>query len=134
MAGTSYKRPSKINFVSVIVTLILLSGLYSLIQFGPPYWRKWKVKEILSSSASQAFKRRRQPDEEVLNKIREDTVREIHAAGVDDPSVRVTVDINEQQATVTAEYRERINHPLVKKTTTLTFRPHSTAKGGSLEE
>ena len=52
MVGTSYKRPSKINVVSVLVILVLLAGLYSLIQFGPPYWRKWKVKEILSSSAS----------------------------------------------------------------------------------
>jgi hypothetical protein len=134
MVGTSYKRPSKINAVSVLVAVVLLAGLYSLIQFGPPYWRKWKVKEILSSSASQAFKRRRHPDEEILQKIKDDTVREIHAAGVDDPSVRVTIDINEQQATVAAEYHERINHPLVKKTTMLTFRPHSTAKGGALEE
>lgn len=134
MAGTSYKRPSKINVVSILITLILLSGLYALIQFGPPYWRKWKVKEVLSSSASQAFKLRRQPSEEVLSKIKEDTAQKIRAAGVDDPSVRVIIDVNEQQATVRAEYREQINHPLVKKTTTLTFRPYSTAKGGTLEE
>jgi len=121
---SSYKQPRKLNFVSMLFLLAGLAGVYSLIQFGPPYWRKWKVKEVLSEAANKVYPKRMNTDGEFVRQTEKVTVREIRAAGVEDPGLRVEIRLEPRvRITALAEYDEVIRHPLVGKSTTLHFRP-----------
>jgi hypothetical protein len=42
-----YKKPSSFNFVSVIMLLALVAGVYGAWKFGPVYYNRYKVDEIL---------------------------------------------------------------------------------------
>jgi hypothetical protein len=125
----SYKKPRKLNFVSVLVILILLSLFYVLIQFGPPYWRKWKAKEALSESASKVYGKRYVSDEAAapfLEQVQQQTMAKLRDFGIEDPDLKVNVIKDSEEITVEAEYMERIKHPLIGKYTNLRFRPFHT--------
>jgi hypothetical protein len=128
MERTSYKKPRKVNPVSVIVVTVVLAVLYSLVQFGPPYWRKWKVKGILSESANRIYPRRRHQEESLnpfLDEVKGETEEQIFGAGVEDPELEVFIEVDEVEITVSAQYKERINHPLIGKATVLNFNPQN---------
>lgn len=127
-----YKKPSKFNFVTLTIVLVLLAVAYVAVQFIPPYWRKYRVKEILANAAAKVYPRRRNPSDELLERVRDKTIRQMREVGIDDDGLEVEFQIYPSQVTVVATYRELINHPLVNKTTTLNFRPHNAAKGGLL--
>lgn len=42
-----YKKPRAINFVSVVLGLLLATGIYSGWKYGPPYYRAKKVDGVL---------------------------------------------------------------------------------------
>lgn len=118
-----YKQPSKLNAVSVILLLALLSALYVGIKFGPPYYRKYQVKEILDDVASKCRAKNRQVSSEVLEQLERGAEKKILAAGVEDGGVRVRVTVTEADVTVQATYREVVRHWLISRTTTMNFAP-----------
>lgn len=126
-----YEKPGKLNAVSIFIVLIILAAGYSLVQFGPPYYRKWKVKGVLSEAANKVYPRRfvtGETESIMLEEIRTWTYKEMRRVGVKDPGLQVDVNKNADVIGAGADYRERINHPVVKKTTTLHFRPYNTIK------
>ena len=109
--------------------------VYFLVQFGPPYYRKWKVKGMLSESANRLFNKRqlivRGDAQDLVEKVKKETLAAIIRIGVKDPSIKVGVQAAPSHVTVTADYTVRIEHPLVNKVTTLRFRPTNTVGGGA---
>lgn len=53
-----YQAPRKLNFISIIVGIALLGGIYSAVRFGPVYYRKWQAKSVLSEAAAKAHAQR----------------------------------------------------------------------------
>ena len=123
-----YKSPRKLNFISGIVLLALLAGVYSVVRFGPVYYRKWQAKSVLSEAASKAvskrvFNERVGGGQEQIAEIvtwAEDRLRKL---GVGDATLAVTISDKGDAIEAQAQYTERIKHPFVKKITTLYFRP-----------
>ncbi len=130
-----YKAPRKFNFISIIIGGALLAGLYSLVMFGPVYYRKWQTKSVLSEAAVRAYGKRvfHDPDNtEKLEAVTNWSVARLRSLGVKDPGLSVNITQSSSHVTAEAVYTERINHPLVKKVTMLYFRPHnSVTKEGS---
>lgn len=118
-----YKQPSKINGVSIVLLLALLAAVYAGIKFGPPYFRKYQVKEILDEVASKCRAKNRQVSAEQLDQFERDAEKKILATGVEDGAVRVRVTVTDRDVSVQATYREVIRHWLVSRTTTLNFAP-----------
>jgi hypothetical protein len=131
----AYKQPRKINWVSFLFILVGIGLIYGLVQFGPPYYRKWKVKGVLAESANKLFPRRRQVKtgiaEEFLEKVKQDTRKAIREIGVEDPSIKVNVTVEDKEVSVSVDYTERINHPFVTKDTVLHFRPSNSVQAGA---
>lgn len=112
-----YKQPRRLNPVSFMLMLVALAVIYCGVQFGPPYWRKFRVKGVIKDAASRAILH---PN---LEQLQQQTAERIRAAGVEADAIRVTFKKGGGRVLATAEYVETINHPFVHKITRLSFRP-----------
>lgn len=124
-----YKQPRKFNVVSFLLIVAAIAIVYCLFQFGPPYWRKWKVKEVLSNNAARLYPKRMLivagTAAALVEETRKRTADDLRSAGVKDPGLRVNISVANGEIVVSADYRERIRHPFVGKTTTLRFHPRA---------
>jgi hypothetical protein len=119
----NYKQPSKINAVSVFLLLMLAAAVYAIIQYGPPYWRTYKVKEILDQAATKC-RGNRKPNDEKLDQLEQDSEKRIiDEAGIEDTNVRVRISVGPKEVTVSATYVEQVRHWFVSKVSTLNFKP-----------
>jgi hypothetical protein len=107
--------------------LALAAAVYSVIQFGPVYYRKWKAKGVLSDAVSRAYPRRHslQTPEgmQFLSKLQDETVQKLRQLGIQDGGMYVRVEKTGKEIRAQAVYTEIVRHPLVNKSTTLHFRP-----------
>lgn len=127
-----YSKPSKVNLVSVLFFAGLVSLVYGGIFFGPAYWRKFQVSEVLDEVANKC-RGNRVPNEDRIEEIKQKARQQILALGVEDQGARVYVQMRPKEVTVSADYKEVIRHPLINRTTTLHFRPELTrVRGGGL--
>jgi hypothetical protein len=120
-----YKKPRRLNPISFVLILALLGCGYAGWKFGPPYWRKWRVKRLIDEAANWGYKRRGALGSEpsMMDTLRERTRRQIRSAGVVDPSLRIHIKVDRQRIWVSAEYNELIQHLFIKKPTKLHFQP-----------
>lgn len=131
MAGKRYAKPGKLNIVSFVLLAAGISALYSAVQFGPPYYRKWQAKGVLSEAANKLYPKRRLDMNQIsgfINGVRKETLEKLHALGIEDTTMTVQISKDANQVGVRAVYSERIVHPLVGKTTILRFRPYNIAQ------
>lgn len=126
---TSYKKPRKFNFVSFLMILAAIAVAYVAFQFIPPYYRKWKVKGLLAESVNAMYRRRfitGHAETEYLSQVQNKALNRLrNEGGIQDTALTVRAYKDKNTATVSADYRERITHPFVGKTTVLHFRPWS---------
>jgi hypothetical protein len=124
-----YDKPRKLNMVSFLLLLMAGAAVYCVVQFGPPYYRKWKAQGVLTDAANKVYPKRMVTEsEQFIGQVREETERELRSLGIKDPALRITVEKSMKQVGVGAEYVEIIHHPVVNKQTTMTFRPHATVE------
>jgi hypothetical protein len=120
-----YKRPKKLNLVSLLLALLGLALLYAGVMAGPCYWRRWQVKRVLDDTAMKIYRFRRDPHGATFENARSRAAEQIRGLGVRDPSLRIFIEQSPSEIRVGAEYRELIQHPLVDKVTTLNFKPEA---------
>jgi len=125
MAG--YKQPSKLNAVSGFLLLVLVAGSYSAIKFAPPYWRSYKVKEVLDQIANRC-RGRFVPKDEQLDALEQGAEKKIRGFGIEDGALRVRIDIAAREVTVSAVYKEVVRHWFIARTTTVAFAPRIVRK------
>lgn len=123
MERVSYKKPSRFNAVSVLLVLALLAGVYSIIQFGPPYYRRWKAAGILAENVSKIYSKRRSTGEQetqFFEDLRKDTEQKLRDLGI---TSEFQIQFRKDSAVLsgTLEYIETVQHWFVGKTTTLRF-------------
>ena len=122
-----YSQPRRLNIVSTILLLAAGAGVYWVIQFGPPYLRHWKSKGILSEAANSIYPRRGRlfgsGAKELMDEVGMETEKKLRAIGVLDPKLEAKVVVVKNEVTVSADYIETIDHPVIKKTTILRFTP-----------
>jgi hypothetical protein len=124
-----YSKPGRVNLVSLLIFFALASGIYSLVQFGPLYYRKWKVKGVLSETANRIYPKRMLsgPDEaEFFAQVRKDVEAQLREIGIEDRGLRVQLYKTPQIIAARVMYQEVVTHPLVNKTTILHFGPYVT--------
>lgn len=131
-----YKAPRKLNFISFIVGVALLGGIYAAVRFGPCHYRKWQAKSVLSEAAAKAhakrvFNEKIENGHEEIGKIVEWAEGRLRKLGITDATLSVTISNKEDGISAMAQYTERIKHPFVNKTTTLYFRPFALVTKGS---
>jgi hypothetical protein len=119
-----YRQPRKLNFVSLLVYVALAALAYSAIQFGPPLYRNMKVDEIVRAAVNEYWATTRgAPSREAPQELQDSVEKRIRDIGVDDPELSLAFDHDSTDLTVAARYHVVIQHPLVKRSTVLTFHP-----------
>ena len=124
MERISYKKPSRINAVSVLLTLALVGGAYSLIVFGPPYYRRWKAAGVLSESVNKIYQRRMltgSAELEFYDGLKKETEEKLRALGIKS-DFQIEFRKDQKELSGTLEYLETVQHWFVGKTSTLRFR------------
>lgn len=126
-----YGKPRRLNAVSAMFILLVIAFGYWMWRFFPSYFNAWTVDHILSESASEVYRANRlnEPERtntlhEIIDKAKADI---IHKANVHDPDLTVNLDIDGNNAKVSADYSVVITHPMVTRTTTLHFVRSETA-------
>lgn len=128
MPGYNYRKPRRLNWVSILLGLVVAAAIYGGVQFGPPYYRAWKVDTRLSDVAMRAsdLQTARDPvkEEELLLREAREAIQEL---GVTDEYLLVEFD--PEYAHLRAAYAEEVTHPLVGKKTVLRFERTATVPG-----
>jgi hypothetical protein len=122
----AYQKPSRLNSVTITLLLILLAGGYWMWRFFPAYLDAWTVDHVLKETATALYRANRLSEPlrtNELNKLVTEARAEIvKKAGVTDPELSVGLEIDGENATVTATYKVIVTHLVTKKTTTLNMK------------
>ena len=123
--------PRRFNSVTVIMILMMAAAGYWLWRFFPVYFDGWSVDHVLKEAASKTYRMNqlKEPERtkaltELVDKTRADVIKQ---GNVTDPDLKVNLDIDGDNAAVSADYRVVVTHPIINKTTTLHFHKSETA-------
>lgn len=125
-----YKKPRRINWVSILVIAALLGAGYSGWKFVPVYWKRGQVDGVLQDAklrASDLHLMNSDPGKQYAeaNKILNETVNRIVALGINTIPVEqggngLVVYYDQGYAAIHAKYTVVVKH-LLGKTTTFRF-------------
>lgn len=123
--------PRRFNTVTVIMLLMTAAAGYWLWRFFPVYFDGWSVDHVLKEAASKTYRMNqlKEPERtkaltELVDKTRADVIKQ---GNVTDPDLKVNLDIDGDNAAVSADYSVVVTHPVINKTTTLHFHKSETA-------
>ena len=123
--------PRRFNSVTVIMLLMMVAAGYWLWRFFPVYFDGWSVDHVLKEAASKTYRMNQLKEPErtkaltdLVDKTRADVIKQ---GNVTDPDLKVNLDIDGDNAAVSADYRVVVTHPVINKTTTLHFHKSETA-------
>ena len=129
MAG--YKQPRRLNVVSGALLLLAAAGGYWMYKFFPVYLEAWSVDHILHEGASRVYKIQMmgEPDRtETLTKLVDNAKADIRKkSGVSDPELVVNLTLEQTTATMTADYKVKVYHDWVGKTSMVNLHRSSSA-------
>jgi hypothetical protein len=105
-----YKRPRRINAVSVTLAALLALGAYLTYQYFPLYLQQHEVYRILEEHGSKVAHRKALfvQSQEVRDQLRREIEAEIRRIGVNDPQLETWVDVHDHEARLGAIYSETI--------------------------
>jgi hypothetical protein len=116
----SYKKPSSFNLVSALMLLALAAGVYGAWKFGPVYYKRYKVDEILRAGSAEASGiralnqgARAGIEERVLAGV----VDRLGGLGIDAERSQLAVYFDDAYASLHADYVVVVRHPGGKRTT-----------------
>jgi hypothetical protein len=121
----TYGQPRRLNTVTVAMLLCAVGAGYWFWRFFPAYFDGWTVDPLLNEAASATYRLSRLSEPErtkelkaLLDKTRADIVQR---ANVTDPDLTVNLDLEGNDAQVSADYHVVVTHPMTARTTTLHF-------------
>ena len=123
--------PRRFNSVTLIMLLMMAAAGYWLWRFFPVYFDGWSVDHVLKEAASKTYRMNQLKEPErtkaltdLVDKTRADVIKQ---GNVTDPDLKVNLDIDGDNAAVSADYSVVVTHPVINKTTTLHFHKSETA-------
>ena len=127
----NYKKPSSFNFVSFFLLLLALAGGYWAWKFGPVYYNRYKVEQILREGSAEASGIRRMNEGaqmQIEQKVVASVTEQIAARGVSPENNQLTVYFVDNYRSINADYVVVVHHPGGKKTTVKVHRSVSVAE------
>lgn len=109
-----YKRPRKINFVSVSIVAVLAFAAYMLSQYLPLYLRKQEAYRVLDETSSQfaGQKNRYLASEPHLLQLQQRMGNDLRLVGIDDPEMEHWIEVdNKSTVRFGVIYSETVTWP-----------------------
>ncbi len=109
-----YKRPRKINFVSISIVAVLAFAAYMLSQYLPLYLRKQEAYRVLDETSSQfaGQKNRYLASEPHLLQLQQRMGNDLRLVGIDDPEMEHWIEVdNKSTVRFGVIYSETVTWP-----------------------
>ena len=108
-----YKRPSRINVVSVTLVLALALGAYAAYQFLPLYFMKQEVYRVLQETSSAFLGRRNYyvQEKDGRDALRRKMEADLRNLGVTDPDLETWLEVDRNEARFGAVYSQWVEWP-----------------------
>lgn len=108
-----YKKPRRINVVSITVVLLLAAGAYALYQWFPLYMKRHEAHRILQEHGSKIASRptHYEEDTEAREQLRKDMQRQLVDMGIDDPQVETWIEIEGKEVKLGVVYSAYFEWP-----------------------
>lgn len=109
-----YKKPRRINVVSVTLALVLLALGWVAYQWLPLYFKRHEAYRVLQETGSKLSKRAGfyEQDTQAREDVRKTMQRELVNVGVDDPKLETWIEIEGKEARLGVVYSAWIEWPL----------------------
>jgi hypothetical protein len=130
MSAYAYRKPSRINSVSVFLALLVAAGIYAAWKFVPHYTTAWKVDRVLqdvSNRAGPLLHLTGAEQEALEGELTAQARSRIAELGIDDPELEVY--FSPLIGTLRADYAVIVEHPFDKRTR-VAFRRKVRVPGG----
>jgi hypothetical protein len=115
---SAYPAPRRLNVVTILLLLGLAAGAYIGFKFGPVYWQRYKVDEVLTDIAFQAMDLRlatpAERAEEEVALVEKARGRILELGGID--ADRLSVYFESDASLIHAEYSVVVHHPVLDPT------------------
>ncbi|MCX4246399.1 hypothetical protein [Paraliomyxa miuraensis] len=108
-----YKKPRRINVVSVSVVLVLAAGAYALYQWFPLYVKRNEAHRVLQETGSKIAGRPviYEEDTKVREELRRTMQRQLVEIGIDDPQIETWIEIEGKVVKVGVVYSSYLEWP-----------------------
>jgi hypothetical protein len=108
-----YKKPRRINAVSITLVLVLLLGAYAMYQWLPVYFMRQEAYRVLQETGSKlagraAYYRQNTDEREALRRTMQ---RELIALGIDDPAIETWIELEGKEVRLGVVYSAWIEWP-----------------------
>jgi hypothetical protein len=109
-----YKKPRRINVVSVTVVLLLLLAGYAAWQWAPLFFKKNEAYRVLQETGSKLAGRAAyyEQDPEAREDLRKTMQRELVNVGIDDPRIETWIELDGKEVRLGVVYSAFIEWPL----------------------
>jgi hypothetical protein len=109
-----YKKPRRINVVSVTLLLLLLALGYAAWQWAPLYFERHEAYRVLQETGSKIAGRAGfyAQDEEAREELRRTMQRQLVEAGIDDPRIETWIEIEGKELRLGVVYSAWFEWPL----------------------
>lgn len=122
-AGYSYKKPRNINWVSLLLGAAGILAAYFAYQFGPIYWKRYKVDRVLQEAATESDSiamMNRDTQLRMENDARAKVYQSLQGMGLSPTPVEeggngLVVVFDDGYKNIHATYTITVNHPFGKR-------------------
>lgn len=108
-----YRKPRRINVVSVTLALLLAVGAYALYQWLPLYMRRHEAYRVLQETGSKLAGRASfyEEDTNAREELRKTMQRQLVGVGIDDPLLETWIEIEGKEVRLGVVYSAFIEWP-----------------------
>lgn len=108
-----YKKPRRINVVSVSLALLVAFGIYMGVQWLPQFLQKQEAFRVLEETGSKFSKRRSLyiNHADKAEALRRQMANELRRTGVEDPEMETWIEIDEHEARLGVLYSSWLEWP-----------------------
>jgi hypothetical protein len=109
-----YKKPRRINVVSVTLVLVLLLAGYAVYQWFPLYMMRNEAYRVLQETGSKLAGRAGyyEQDADAREELRQAMQRQLMNVGIDDPKLETWIEIEGKEVRLGVVYSAWIEWPL----------------------
>lgn len=113
MQPVKYKKPRRINSVSITLLLFAIAVVYLAYQWIPIVFLKYEANRILEEAGSKMTKQAKlfQTDRRALEQLRGKLRGDLYGVGVDDPQVDVWIEFENNEARIGTVYSVWVHWP-----------------------
>ena len=108
-----YKKPRRINIVSVTLVLLLVVGGYAAYQYLPLYFMRHEAHRVLQETGSTLAGRARMytRDDAAIEDLRLTMERNLMRIGITDPEMDTGIEIDGKEVRLRVEYYAWVDWP-----------------------